>query len=82
MDYGVDDLADGVRSELEASYVKHGCGPEFWSTYQRVLERLVPPAQGTARTRVTNELALVIEQLGIVRRAQLVPLRSARARVR
>jgi len=54
MEYGEHDLADGGRPELEASYVKHGCGPEFWSTYQRVLERLVPPAQGTARTRVTN----------------------------
>ncbi len=54
----------------------------LWSTYQRVLERLVPPAQGTARTRVTNELALIIEQLGIVRRAQLVPPRSVRPRAR
>ncbi|KAB7631881.1 hypothetical protein [Stenotrophomonas rhizophila] len=82
MEYGEHDLADGVRTELEAAYVKHGCGPEFWSTYQRVLERLVPPAQGTARTRVTNELALIIEQLGIVRRAQLVPPRSVRPRAR
>jgi len=36
-----------------------------------VLDRLVP--QGTERTEVTNDLALIIEQLGIVRRAQLVP---------
>jgi hypothetical protein len=36
-----------------------------------VLDRLVP--QGTERTEVTNEMALIIEQLGIVRRAQLVP---------
>ncbi|MBD3825979.1 MULTISPECIES: hypothetical protein [Stenotrophomonas] len=74
MQYGAHGLAEGVRTELEASYVKHGCGPEFWTTYQRVLDRLVP--QGTSRTRVTNELALIIEQLGIVRRAQMVPPRS------
>ncbi len=42
-------------------------------TYQQVLDRLVP--QGTGRTDVTNEMALIIEQLGIVRRAQLVPPR-------
>lgn len=71
MRYGANDLADGVRTELEASYSKHGCGPEFWTTYQQVLERLVP--QGRGRTQVTNELALIIEQLGIVRRAQMVP---------
>ncbi|WP_282297660.1 MULTISPECIES: hypothetical protein [unclassified Stenotrophomonas] len=77
MHYGTNDLADGVRSELEASYSKHGCGPEFWTTYQQVLERLVP--QGRSRTQVTNELALIIEQLGIVRRAQMVPSRSSRS---
>lgn len=76
MRYGTNDLADGVRSELEASYSKHGCGPEFWTTYQQVLERLVP--HGRSRTQVTNELALIIEQLGIVRRAQMVPSRSSR----
>jgi len=47
------------------------CGPAFWDTYQQVLDRLVP--QGTERTEFTNEMALIIEQLGIVRRAQLVP---------
>jgi hypothetical protein len=82
MEDGEHDWADVVRTELDAIYVKHRCCPEFSSTYQRVLERLVPPAQGTARTRVTNELALIIEQLGIVRRAQLVPPRSARERAR
>lgn len=71
MDYGTQDLADQVRHELEDSYQKHGCGPEFWNTYQRVLARLVP--QGGQRTQVTNEMALLIEQLGIVRQAQLVP---------
>ncbi|MFG3447606.1 MULTISPECIES: hypothetical protein [unclassified Stenotrophomonas] len=78
MRYGANDLADDVRNELEASYSKHGCGPEFWTTYQRVLERLVP--QGLGRTEVTNELALIIEQLGIVRRAQMVPPPDSRAR--
>jgi|GEM_PF-91542 len=79
MEYGVHDLAEGVRTELEASYQKHGCGPEFWTTYQQVLNRLVPPAQGNARTQVANELALVIQALGIIRHAQLVPPRSTRA---
>jgi len=78
MRYGANDLADGVRTELEASYSKHGCGPEFWTTYQQVLERLVP--QGRGRTQVTNELALIIEQLGIVRRAQMVPPPSTHTR--
>jgi len=78
MHYDVHDLANGVRNELEASYSKHGCGPEFWTTYQQVLERLVP--KGRSRTQVTNELALIIEQLGIVRRAQMVPPRSTRLR--
>jgi len=72
MEYGIQDLAGRVRDELEDSYQKHGCGPEFWNTYQRVLTRLVP--EGGERAHVTNEMALVIEQLGIVRRAQLVPL--------
>ncbi len=76
MQYGANELANGVRTELEASYSKHGCGPEFWTTYQQVLERLVP--QGRSRTQVTNELALIIEQLGIVRRAQMVPPPSTR----
>ena len=71
MDYGRQDLADQVRDELQDSYQRHGCGPEFWNTYQRVLARLVP--EGQERTQVTNEMALLIEQLGIVRRAQLVP---------
>ncbi|KAF1016320.1 MAG: hypothetical protein GAK31_01811 [Stenotrophomonas maltophilia] len=71
MNYGMHGLAERVRRELESSYQKHGCGPEFWNTYQEVLYRLVP--QGTTRTDVTNEMALIIEQLGIVRRAQLVP---------
>ena len=71
MEYGMHGLAERVRRELEASYHKHGCGPAFWDTYQQVLDRLVP--QGTERTEVTNEMALIIEQLGIVRRAQLVP---------
>jgi hypothetical protein len=78
MHYDVHDLANGVRTELEASYSKHGCGPEFWTTYQQVLERLVP--KGRSRTQVTNELALIIEHLGIVRRAQMVPPRSTRLR--
>jgi hypothetical protein len=78
MHYDVHDLASGVRTELEASYSKHGCGPEFWTTYQQVLERLVP--KGRSRTQVTNDLALIIEQLGIVRRAQMVPPRSTRLR--
>lgn len=78
MQYGANDLANGVRTELEASYSKHGCGPEFWTTYQQVLERLVP--QGRSRTQVTNELAMLIEQLGIVRRAQMVPPPSTRVR--
>lgn len=78
MQYDANDLATGVRTELEASYSKHGCGPEFWTTYQQVLERLVP--QGRSRTQVTNELALIIEQLGIVRRAQMVPPPSTRLR--
>jgi hypothetical protein len=78
MQYGANDLAAGVRTELEASYSKHGCGPEFWTTYQQVLERLVP--QGRSRTQVTNELAMIIEQLGIVRRAQMVPPPSTRVR--
>ena len=78
MHYDVHDLANGVRTGLEASYSKHGCGPEFWTTYQQVLERLVP--KGRSRTQVTNELALIIEQLGIVRRAQMVPPRSTRLR--
>lgn len=71
MEYGRHGLADQVRDELEDSYHKHGCGPEFWNTYQRVLSRLVP--EGRARTQVTNEMALMIEELGIIRRAQLVP---------
>ncbi|WP_315389338.1 hypothetical protein [uncultured Stenotrophomonas sp.] len=78
MQYGASELANGVRTELEASYSKHGCGPEFWTTYQQVLERLVP--HGRSRTQVTNELAMVIEQLGIVRRAQMVPPPSTRVR--
>lgn len=71
MDYGRQDLADQVRDELQDSYQRHGCGPEFWNTYQRVLARLVP--EGGQRTRVTNDMALLIEQLGIVTHAQLVP---------
>lgn len=71
MDYGRQDLADQVRDELQDSYQRHGCGPEFWNTYQQVLARLVP--EGCERTQVTNDMALLIEQLGIVRRAQLVP---------
>ncbi|KIP86844.1 hypothetical protein H9654_16295 [Stenotrophomonas sp. Sa5BUN4] len=71
MDYGRQDLADQVRDELQDSYQRHGCGPEFWNTYQQVLARLVP--EGRERTQVTNDMALLIEQLGIVRRAQLVP---------
>ncbi|KAG1198675.1 hypothetical protein G6F35_012607 [Rhizopus arrhizus] len=63
MEYGMHGLAERVRRELEASYHKHGCGPAFWDTYQQVLDRLVP--QGTERTEVTNEMALIIEQLGI-----------------
>ena len=43
MEYGEHDLADGVRTELEASYVKHGCGPEFWSTYH--LHHVLPLRQ-------------------------------------
>ncbi|QNR96235.1 hypothetical protein ICJ04_11865 [Stenotrophomonas sp. 169] len=78
MDYGTQDLADQVRNELEDSYQKHGCGPEFWNTYQQVLARLVP--QGGQRTQVTNEMALLIEQLGIVRQAQLVPPAESPAR--
>lgn len=71
MDYGRQNLADQVRDELQDSYQRHGCGPEFWNTYQRVLARLVP--EGRERTQVTNDMALLIEQLGIVRHAQLVP---------
>lgn len=71
MDYGRQVLADQVRDELQDSYQRHGCGPEFWNTYQQVLARLVP--EGRERTQVTNDMALLIEQLGIVRRAQLVP---------
>lgn len=71
MEYGGHGLADQVRRELQESYRRHGCGPEFWNAYQRVLTRLVP--EGVTRTRVTNEMALMIEELGVVRRAQLVP---------
>jgi len=77
MDHMAHGLAEAVRGELEDSYQKHGCGPEFWNTYQRVLARLVP--EGSERTQVTNEVALLIESLGIVRRAQLVEPPSARA---
>lgn len=70
MEYGTQDLTSQVRHELEDSYQKHGCGPEFWNTYQRVLAKLVP--EGGQRTQVTNEVALLIEELGIVRRAHLV----------
>ena len=59
MEYGMNGLAERVRRELEASYHKHGCGPAFWDTYQQVLDRLVP--QGTERTEVTNEMALIID---------------------
>ena len=78
MEYGMHGLAERVRRELEASYHKHGCGPAFWDTYQQVLDRLVP--QGTERTQFTNQMALIIEQLAIVRRAQLVPPHAARPR--
>lgn len=72
MEYGVYGLADQVRDELEDSYQKHGCSAEFWNTYQRVLARLVP-AEGGDRAQVSNDVALMIEALGIVQQAQLVP---------
>lgn len=71
MEYGTQGLAEQVRTELEDSFHKHGCGAEFWNTYQRVLSRLVPADE--SRTRVTNEVALMIQELGVVQRAQLVP---------
>lgn len=78
MEHDAQGLADEVRVELEESYQLHGCGPEFWNTYQRVLARLVP--DGSQRTQVTNEVALLIQELGIVRRAQLVELPGSRPR--
>lgn len=75
MEYGAYGLADQVRHELQDSYHRHGCGAEFWNTYQRVLARLVP--EGQERVQVANEMALMIESLGIVRQAQLVPADSA-----
>lgn len=71
MECGAYGLADQVRDELEDSFHKHGCGAEFWNTYQRVLARLVPEGQEGAQ--VTNQMAMMIESLGIVRQAQLVP---------
>ena len=71
MERGANGLADQVRVELEDSYHRHGCSAEFWNTYQRVLARLVP--EGRERVQVANEMAMMIESLGIVRQAQLVP---------
>ena len=71
MEHGAMTLPEQVRDELQDSYQRHGCGPEFWNSYQRLLARLVP--EGGQRTEVTNDMARLIEQLGIVRRAQLVP---------
>jgi hypothetical protein len=70
MEYGMHGLAERVRRELEASYHKHGCGPAFWDTYQQVRP---PGPAGDRAYRSHHEMALIIEQLGIVRRAQLVP---------
>ncbi len=78
MQHDAQGLAEEVRVELEESYQRHGCGPEFWNTYQRVLARLVP--DGSQRTQVTNEVALLIEELGIVQRAQLVEQPLPRSR--
>ncbi|NIJ69591.1 hypothetical protein [Xanthomonas sp. 60] len=75
MEYGAYGLADQVRDELEDSYHKHGCGAEFWNTYQRVLARLVP--EGQERAQVANDMAMMIQSLGIVRQAQLVPADTA-----
>lgn len=78
MDNGRHNLAETVRAELEDSYQQHGCGPEFWNDYQRVLARLVP--EGRERTQVTNDVALLIEQLGIVQHAKLVPSADSSSR--
>ena len=70
---------DRAVQNIKAQYAgrEHQLPPDDVLNRQ-VLERLVP--QGRSRTQVTNELAMIIEQLGIVRRAQMVPPPSTRVR--
>ena len=59
-----------MKRELEASYARYGSGPEFWNTYQRVLNRLT--TSGEPQPVLADQLALAIEQLGLIQRAMLV----------
>ncbi len=58
------------RMLLAANFRKYGSGPDFWNAYQRLLDAAVVGRE--AKAQAANELALLAQELGILKAAQLL----------
>ncbi len=62
-------LPDEQWMRLQATYKRHGSGPEFWETYRDIVEAAAHHGDGAA---VANELARFARQLGVTETALFV----------
>ncbi|HYG06875.1 MAG TPA: hypothetical protein VD865_10765 [Stenotrophomonas sp.] len=58
------------RTVLTANFRKYGNGPDFWDAYQRLLDATASDCD--IKVEAANRLALLAQELGVVKTAQLL----------
>ncbi|WP_146165851.1 hypothetical protein [Stenotrophomonas panacihumi] len=58
------------RMVLAANFRKYGNGPDFWDAYQRLLDAATGGRE--VKAQAANELALLAQEMGILKAAQLL----------
>lgn len=58
------------RMVLAANFNKYGNGPDFWNAYQHLLDAAASGRE--ARAQAANELALLAQEMGILKTVQLL----------